>query len=424
MRAIQVYKFGGASVSNADAVRNVSNIIQRFKGEDALIVVVSAMGKTTNALERIVAYAFERKDVCDELNKLRLFHSQIIDELFPSPTTVYQEMDDVIQEISMRLNHLHNESYNYVYDQIVCQGEILSTRIVNAYLQLSGIRTVFKDARGLIRTDTTYREAKVDWDMTGYLISRELQPLLNEAQPPVIITQGFIGKSTEGQSTTLGREGSDYSAAILAHSTDAACVTIWKDVPGVLNADPKFFTDAQLLPHLSYQDAIELSYYGATVIHPKTMKPLQNKNIPLRVKSFVQPDAAGTLVDSKEPLAVIPSFIFKIEQLLISISPKDFSFIVEENLSEIFSLLASYRIKVNLMQHSALSFQVCVDADESKTTPLLEALGKNFITEHRTGLELITVRHYNQATVERLMKGKELLVEQKNSHTVRLVVSP
>jgi len=423
MSQIRIFKFGGASVKSAEAVKNVAEIIRNYKGNDYLVVVVSAMGKTTNALEVLVNKGYKKEDFTKELDELRNYHYQIIHELFQNSLDILKEIDEVFEEIRILLSTVaQHEEYNFIYDQVVCQGEILSTKIVSAYLNSIGIITEYKDARGLVRTDNTYREGKVNWNITEYLIKQHIEPIFTEGNPAIVVTQGFIGKSSEGHSTTLGREGSDYTAAIFAYSLNAADVTIWKDVPGVLNADPKYFEDAQLLNQLSYYDAIEFTYYGATVIHPKTMKPLQNKHITLRVKSFIHPEQPGTIISDKEPLAVIPSFIFKVNQSLISISPKDFSFIMEENLSEIYALLAKYRIKVNLMQHSALSFQVCVDFDEQKITPLLIDLERNFMIEHKTGLELITVRNYNQATVERLLKGKELLVEQKNSHTVRLVV--
>lgn len=423
MSQIRVFKFGGASVRNAEAVKNVAEIIRNYKGNDYLLVVISAMGKTTNALEVLVNKGYKKEDFSKELDDLRNYHYQIIHELFQNSLEIRKEIDEVFEEIRIILHTVApHEEYNFVYDQVVCQGEILSTKIIAAYLNSIEIKTEYKDARGLVRTDNTYREGKVNWNITEYLIKQHIEPIFTEGNDTIVVTQGFIGKSSEGNSTTLGREGSDYTAAIFAYSLNASDVTIWKDVPGVLNADPKYFEDAQLLNQLSYYDAIELTYYGATVIHPKTMKPLQNKHITLRVKSFIHPNNPGTVINDKEPLAVIPSFIFKVNQSLISISPKDFSFIMEENLSEIFGLLAKYRVKVNLMQHSALSFQVCVDFDEQKITPLLIDLERNFVIEHKTNLELITVRNYNQATVERLLKGKELLVEQKNSHTVRLVV--
>lgn len=423
MSQIRVFKFGGASVRNAEAVKNVAEIIRNYKGTDYLVVVISAMGKTTNALEVLVNKGYKKEDFSKELDELRNYHYQIIHELFQNSLEIRKEIDEIFEEIRIiLLTVAPHEEYNFVYDQVVCQGEILSTKIIAAYLNNIGIKTEYKDARGLIRTDNTYREGKVNWNITEYLIKQHIEPIFTKGNDTIVVTQGFIGKSSEGNSTTLGREGSDYSAAIFAYSLNASDVTIWKDVPGVLNADPKYFEDAQLLNQLSYYDAIELTYYGATVIHPKTMKPLQNKHITLRVKSFINPANPGTVINDKEPLAVIPSFIFKVNQSLISISPKDFSFIMEENLSEIFGLLAKYRVKVNLMQHSALSFQVCVDFDEQKITPLLMDLERNFVIEHKTNLELITVRNYNQATVERLLKEKELLVEQKNSHTIRLVV--
>jgi len=422
---IKVFKFGGASVKNAEAVRNVADIIRRFKGNDNLLVVVSAMGKVTNALEVLVVKGFAKQDFTKELEDLRSFHFQIIHELFRNPTEIRAAIDEVFEEIRIVLTTGIKEDFNFIYDQVVSQGEVMSTRIVAAYLQSVGVDAEYKDARGLIRTDNTYREAKVNWNVTEYLIQQNILPVFSgeNGNNKIVVTQGFIGKSSEGHSTTLGREGSDYTAAIFAYALDASEVTIWKDVPGVLNADPKYFPDAQMLNQLSYLDAIELSYYGATVIHPKTIKPLENKKIPLRVRSFLQPEPAGTVINEREAMAVIPSFIFKTGQSLISISPKDFSFIMEENLSEIFGLLAKYRVKVNLMQHSAISFQVCVDHDPQKIVPLLPELEEHFNIHVNEDLDLITVRHYNQATIERLLKGRELLVEQKNSHTIRLVVA-
>lgn len=425
MKQVKVFKFGGASVKNAEAVRNVANIIRGYKGDDNLLVVVSAMGKTTNALEVITKWGFENQDFVKELEDLKDFHYAIIQELFDEPQSIITSVNEVFEEIKLLLSGDVKEEYNFIYDQVVSQGEVLSTKIVAAYLKTVGVDAEYKDARGLIRTDNTYREAKVNWNITEYLINENILPVFSgeNGNNKIIITQGFIGKSSEGNSTTLGREGSDYSAAIFAHALNAKEVTIWKDVPGVLNADPKFFEDAQMLNQLSYLDAIELAYYGATVIHPKTIKPLENKKITLKVKSFIHPENPGTTINEREPLAVIPCFIFKHQQALISISPKDFSFIMEENLSEIFGLLAKYRIKVNLMQHSAISFQVCVDHDLEKVTKFYLELEKSFNIQLDENLELITVRNYNEATINRLLQSKKLLVEQKNSHTVRLVVA-
>jgi len=422
--SVKIFKFGGASVKDANAVKNVSTIIREYKGNDNLVVIVSAMGKTTNALEILIKLGFNKQDFETEWKKLLEFHTAIIHDLFSDKTSIAKDITDVFEEIKIILKTFNGNEYNYLYDQVVSLGEVISTKIVAAYCNEVGLDAEFKDARGLIRTDNTYREGKVNWNVTEYLIHQSIDPIFEgkDGKNKVVITQGFIGSSSEGNSTTLGREGSDYTAAIFAYSLNALDVTIWKDVPGVLNADPKYFDDAQILNHLSYTDAIELAYYGATVIHPKTIKPLENKKIPLRVKSFVNPEGAGTVITTKESLNAMPTFIFKVNQALLSISPKDFSFIAEDNLSEIFALLAKYRVKENLMQHSAVSFQLCVDNDTDKVKGMYQELEKSFNILLEENLELITVRNYNQSTVDRLLTGKKLLVEQKNSHTVRLVV--
>ncbi len=424
MSNIKIFKFGGASVKEAAAVKNVGSIITNYKGEDNLVVIVSAMGKTTNALEVLVKLGFNKQDFEPEWKQLFDFHLNIINGLFTDKTEILNDINQIFEEIKIILNTNNSNEYNYLYDQVVSLGEVISTRIVAAYCKSVGVNAEFKDARGLIKTDNTYREGKVNWNVTEYLIHQNFDPIFSAdgGNTKVIITQGFIGQSSEGNTTTLGREGSDYTAAIFAYSLNASEVTIWKDVPGVLNADPKYFDDAQILNQLSYTDAIELAYYGATVIHPKTIKPLENKKIPLRVKSFVNPEGVGTVINQKESLSALPTFIFKVSQALVSISPKDFSFMVEENLHDIFGLLTKYRIKVNLMQHSALSFQLCVDNDIDKVTQFYMELEKSFNLQLEENLELITVRNYNQSTVDRLLAGKKLLVEQKNSHTVRLVV--
>lgn len=424
MTPIKIFKFGGASVKDANAVKNVGNIITQYKGNDHLVVIVSAMGKTTNALEVLVKLGFNKQDFEPELKLLLDFHLNIIDGIFDNKTEIVSEVLQIFEEIRIILNTHNGNEFSYLYDQIVSLGEVISTKIVAAYCNSVGVNAEFKDARGLIRTDNTYREGKVNWNVTDYLIHQSFDPAFVSAESKVFVTQGFIGQSSEGYTTTLGREGSDYTAAIFAYSLNATEVTIWKDVPGVLNADPKYFDDAQILNQLSYTDAIELAYYGATVIHPKTIKPLENKKIPLRVKSFMNPEGPGTIINQKESLSALPTFIFKVNQTLISISPKDFSFIVEENLSEIFGLLAKYRIKENLMQHSAVSFQLCVDNDVEKVNKFYLELEKTFNIQLDENLELITVRNYNQSTVDRLLVDKRLLVEQKNSHTVRLVVKP
>jgi len=424
---IKIFKFGGASVRDAESVRNVSEIIKNFKGADKLLCVISAMGKTTNGLEAVVKEAVDTKGIgFSELDKVKQFHKQIVDELFSAEDAarVWDDLDEVFAEIVANAQTEHGNDYNFLYDQIVSMGELLSTKIVAHYLNHIGMNAVYKDARGLIRTDNTYREGRVNWTVTKVLVEKNALPVLAaEGQhEKVIITQGFIGRSNEGQCVTLGREGSDYSAAVFAFTLDAREVTIWKDVPGVLNADPKRFPDAQLFNRLSYTDAIELAYYGATVIHPKTIKPLQNKNITLRVRSFLNPQAPGTEVTSTETLGLLPAFIIKDNQALISISPKDFSFIAEDNLSQIFTLMANTRVKVNLMQNSAISFVVCVDNDPMKIPGILNELQNSYYVDFSDNLQLVTIRNYNEAVVDMLIRGKTLLAEQKSSQTVRLVV--
>lgn len=424
---IKIFKFGGASVKDANSVRNVSEIIKKFKGSDKLLCVISAMGKTTNGLELVVREAVDTNAAgFSELNKVKEYHKNIVDELFEGDeaTRVWDDLEEVFAEIYANAHTEYGNDYNFLYDQIVSMGEILSTKIVAHYLNKTGMNAVYKDARGLIRTDNTYREGRVNWTVTKVLIEKNALPVLSAEgeNEKVIITQGFIGQSNEGQCVTLGREGSDYSAAVFAFTLDAREVTIWKDVPGVLNADPKRFPDAQLFNRLSYTDAIELAYYGATVIHPKTIKPLQNKNITLRVRSFLNPEAPGTEVTATDTLGLLPAFIIKDAQALISISPKDFSFIAEDNLSQIFTLMANTRVKVNLMQNSAISFAVCVDNDPLKVPGILHELQNNYHVEFFEGLQLITIRNYNEAVVDMLLRGKTLLAEQKSSQTVRLVV--
>lgn len=412
-------------MKDADSVKNVASIIQRFKAGDKLLCVVSAMGKTTNALESVVKEAVDSGGRSfDNLQQVKAFHRQITQGLFPADKEpeIWEELEEIFSELEAEISAEYGNEFNYLYDQIVSAGELLSAKIVARYLQHIGLPAVYKDARGLIRTDNTYREGRVNWTVTQVLVEKNVLPLLSEENDKIIITQGFIGRSNEGSSVTLGREGSDYSAAIFAYTLDASEVTIWKDVPGVLNADPKRFPDAQLFHRLSYTDAIELAYYGATVIHPKTIKPLQNKNITLRVRSFLNPEAPGTEITSTETFGLLPAFIFKDNQALVSVSPKDFSFIAEENLSHIFTLLAQTRVKVNLMENSAINFLVCVDNDSGKLASVIRELEKDYHVSVSEGLQLITVRNYNEAVVDMLLRGKTLLAEQKSSQTVRLVV--
>ncbi len=421
---MKIFKFGGASVKDAAAVKNVAGILTS-RSSEPLVVVISAMGKTTNALERLTDAYFkgDQETAQTVLAEIKQYHHSILEGLFPDKShPVYNEIHNTFVELEWVIEDSPAQEYDCEYDQIVSVGELLSTKIVSYYLNFSGIKSHWQDVRDLIKTDNTYREGKVDWPLTQQCVNEILLPNMQQQPGVPVITQGFLGVTSENFTTTLGREGSDYTAAILAYCTNAESVTIWKDVPGVLNADPKWFDNTELIPQLSYQDAIELTYYGATVIHPKTIKPLQNKNIPLHVRSFVEPDASGTTIHGGQVPLPVPCFIFKVDQVLLSIAPKDFSFIVEENLSTIFRLFSDHGIHLNMMQNSALRFSAVVDNNERRLQNLLEVLRNDFQVLHNDKLELVTIRHYNQATLDRVTAGKEILLEVKSRYTAQLVM--
>lgn len=417
---MEVYKFGGASVLNADAVKNLAGIIKNYNRQN-LLIVISAMGKMTNKLEELSnAYIFAQDNVHSLLEQIKAYHFDILNDLFPDHRhAVFNEVANAFVEVEWLLEEEPNDAPDYIYDQIVSIGEVISTKIVAAYLNENGTPATWLDARNFIKTDNTYREGKVDWEKTEAEIQKHLLPLL---QKNIAVTQGFIGGTSENFTTTLGREGSDYSAAIFTSCLNADALTIWKDVPGVLNADPKWFDETEHIPQLSYHDAIELTYYGATVIHPKTIKPLQNKNIPLYVRSFISPEGKGTQINSLKSQLPVPSFIFKVNQVLISILPKDFSFIIEENLSDIFSLFHQHKIKVNTMLNSAISFSVSVDDDEAKVSSLIADLSARYKVKYNKKLELVTIRYYNQDTINRVTINKEILLEVKSRHTCQIVM--
>lgn len=418
---MQVFKFGGASVKDAAGVKNLAQIVQNHAQGKHLLIVISAMGKITNKLEELT-WAFVRGDENTHqlFEEIKAFHFNIINELFEDhQNPVYNDVANTFVEIEWLLEEEASDAPDYLYDQIVSIGELVSTKIVAAYLNQVGCFSIWTDARGYIKTDNTYREANVLWDKTEQEIQKHLPSFLEQG---IVVTQGFIGGTSENFTSTLGREGSDYSAAIFCACLNAESMTIWKDVPGVLNADPKWFDETEKIAQLSYHDAIELTYYGATVIHPKTIKPIQNKGIPLYVRSFIQPDAEGTAITTTQTPLPIPSFIFKVNQVLISIFPKDFSFIIEENLSHIFDVLHRNRVKVNTMLNSAISFSVSVDNDEQKIKQLIADLSESFKVKYNSGLELVTIRYYNQQTIERVTVNKDVLLEVKSRHTCQMVM--
>lgn len=419
---MRVFKFGGASVKNADAVKNVGKVLRTYGGEEVL-VVVSAMGKTTNALE-VLAQAYYSKSEEKHLRykEVKQFHDEIIAGLLPdSAPHTYDDIENLFIELECELETEPDADFDKVYDQIVSYGEIFSSRILSAFLNENNIKNRWMDARNFVVTDATYREGRLDWDITGNLIAKKLKPIVKKQ---MVVTQGFIGRNKEHFTVTLGREGSDYSAAIFAFGLDAENVTIWKDVDGVMNADPKKFADAKKLDAISYPHAIEMAYYGATVIHPKTIQPLQSKHIPLYVKSFVNPAAPGTVVGvSKEEESHLPTIISKTNQTLLSIRSRDFSFIVEDNLSLIFNTFARHHVRINLMQNSAISFSVCVDHHADHLKGLIADLNATYNVLSNEGVELLTLTNYPQQQVDQLLAGRKLLMEQKTRNTLQLVLA-
>lgn len=416
---MRIFKFGGASVKDAKGVKNVLKVLTEVGHENTLIVI-SAMGKTTNALEEIISKYFNKKeDVKVAINDLITFHHDIMDDLFEQNThPVYKKVKELFDELEGFLKWNKSPNYSFVYDQIVCFGELLSTTIVAAYLEDQGITNNWLDVRCFIKTNDNYRDAKIDWDTTKSKIN------VGVDRKKLNITQGFLGSDDNNFTTTLGREGSDYTAAIFAYCINAESVTIWKDVPGVLNADPRYFENAQLLHHISYEEAIELAFYGASVIHPKTLQPLQRKEIPLYVKSFLNPKEEGTSVSKGQLITpLLPCFIVKKDQILISLSSLDFSFIVEDNISEIFSLLAQYKMKVGLIQNSAISFSVCIDDKYCKIKELINVLKAKFKVNIQTDVSLYTIRHFTDEAITSLEQQKNIFLKQLNKETVQIVAS-
>lgn len=414
---MKVFKFGGASVKDANGVKNVYSVLQQV-GHEGVLLVISAMGKTTNAFEVVIKNYFDKSaELQASIQEIKKYHNQILLELFEDDKhNVFTAVADIFTGLEAFLQGNKSPNYNFVYDQVVSLGEVLSTTIVSHYFNHIGLTNTWVDVRELIKTDNTYRDSIVNWDATQANITSAIK------QKTLNITQGFLGSDENNFTTTLGREGSDYTAAIFAYCLDAESVTIWKDVPGVLNADPRYFDNAVLLNQISYREAIELAFYGATVIHPKTLQPLQRKEIPLFVKSFVNPLLPGTSVSKGADLVPQTScFIVKKNQLLISLSSLDFSFIMEENISEIFLLLHKYKMKVSLIQNSAISFSVCVDDKFSNFGELKSVLSKKFMVTYNDDVSLYTIRHFTETSEAAVTGGKEVLVKQTSRETLQIV---
>ena len=416
---MKIFKFGGASVKDSESIKNVTRILQS-EGTENTLVVISAMGKMTNAFEEVIdAYYANKEYLSQKLSIIEDFHKIIINDLFDKGDSIYEEIDILLGELSWFLARNTSRRYNYVYDQIICFGELLSTKIVSAYLLKIGILNTWFDVRNFIKTDSNYRDAKVDWELTKEIISNKLDA------SKLNITQGFIAANDTENTTTLGREGSDYTAGIFAYCLNADSVTIWKDVPGVLNADPRVFPKTTLLAQISYEEAIEMAFYGASVIHPKTLQPLERKEIPLLVRSFINLEETGTRVTKGARLVpYTPCFIVKKNQILVSISALDFSFMVENNISYIFQKLHEYQLKVNLIQNSAISFSVCIDNKFNMFDAFYDELKTQFKIDVQKGVDLYTIRHFDEkAILDIEAKGKSLLT-QVNKETSQIVVNP
>lgn len=420
---MKIYKFGGASVKDAEGVKKIAQIISKDAETSPILVVISAMGKSTNALEKIInAYYHENADLTELIKEFKSFHEEIIKDLFQEDTPIWMnEVYNLMLELECLLDNENlQEDFDFIYDQIVVFGELISTRIVSGYLLKLGIRNQWVDSRNFISTDSRYRDARVQWDDTERIVKNRLVPL---SQKNLIIAQGFIGKGEKGESTTLGREGSDYSAAIFGKLLQAESVTIWKDVPGVMNADPKKFQNTQLLNSLSYNDAIELAYYGASVIHPKTIQPLKASNIPLFVRSFVNTEAAGTCVSDNTGSSVITSKIHKDKQILLEISTRDYTFIAEDSLSFILRTLLDNKVRMNIMQNSAIQFNCVIDDRENKHQTLINTLKEHFNVDVKTGLQLVTLYGKgNHRDKDEVLAMGNILLEQNIGQVTHYVI--
>lgn len=417
---MKVFKFGGASIKSAAAFQNLAAIVQEHGGTSRLLIVVSAMGKTTDALEQVYKLAFQNQGYQEALQQIWLYHRQVMAALFPDAASpVYERLDQLYTSLQRMLQAVSPaDSYDKQYDQVVSFGELFASAMLHCYLQQQGLQNTWIDSRKYIQTDSTWREARVDWARTEQLIKRDLPPILAKQ---LVVTPGFLGGTGKGLTTTLGRDGSDFSAAIFAYGLGAAGVWIWKDVAGLLNADPKYFPDTVCYPEISYQETVEMAYYGASVIHPKTIKPLANKLIPLYVKSFLNPAGAGTKICDCRFGKIAPAYIIKENQCLVSFSVKDFTFISEKNLGTIFHALSELHMKINLMQNSAISFSICSDFHQEHLHRLIEMLHDQFVIHYNTNLHLYTIKNYNAEGLQEIMHNKIILMEQRTRTTLQFV---
>ncbi len=418
---MKVFKFGGASVNSATAIRNVAAIIRSY-ASGQIVVIFSAMGKTTNALEALVQSAFYDKDDFDKnLNIIRRFHQEIIDELFDDPQNPAHYLLDGLMNNLSDYCQKKDMDYDEFYDRIVPFGELISTAIISAWFDQIDLKNILLPAPTLIKTDDRFRDASVDWPQTSGLIVKNVSQTFAENPGHLIISQGFIASTTDGRRTTLGREGSDFSAAIFAWCLDAESLTVWKDVDGLLNADPVYFEETQKIERLSYKEAIELAFYGAKILHPKTIKPLQNKNIPLEIKSFNHPTLPGSIIHISEQCDhLVPFLIYKSDQILLSFSTKDFSFVTEEKLYRLFGIFNQYHIKINLMQNSAISFTVCINDPGDSLQKIINLLSNEFEIRYNRDMHLLTIRHFNQQVIDRHLSRRKIYLEQRSRSTIMI----
>ena len=415
---MKVFKFGGASIKDISSIKNILKIISTYN-EDRLVIVVSAMGKTTNALELVVHNYFNNKENLQaSISEVYNFHLEIINNLFEKSHPIFSDISKSFEKLNSFIKANKSPSYSFVYDQIVSLGELLSSRIIHHFLLNNNINCSFIDARNCIKTNSKYRGAKVEWDITN----KKIKEYISDSK--ISVTQGFIGSDKNNFTVTLGREGSDYSAAIFAYVLNAESLSIWKDVPGLLNADPKFFKNTKLLNQISYSETIELAFYGASIIHPKTLQPLQKKEIPLLVKSFKNPQSKGTIISKGidiEPL--VPCYIFKQNLILLKLSSLDFSFMVEDNISDIFKELHKFKMKVDVIQNSAISFSVCFFDKYNKIKELIKNLEGKYKIDMHKNVSLFTIRHFDEKSIKKITNKRKLLLEQRTEKTVRLIFS-